>query len=66
MMVLVQLSLQTTWASLFEMELELNLLDWNLNELEHELELEDMKHTTLSNEFLFAKTRDLDCLTGGI
>ena len=23
----------TTWASLFEMELELNLLDWNVNEL---------------------------------
>ena len=45
MMVLVQPSFQTTWASLFEMELELNLLDWNLNELEHELQLEDMKHT---------------------
>ena len=27
------------------MELELNLLDWNENELEHELELEDMKRT---------------------
>jgi hypothetical protein len=27
------------------MELELNSLDWNANELEHELELEDMKRT---------------------
>ena len=27
------------------MELELNSLDWNGNELEHELELEDMKRT---------------------
>ena len=27
------------------MELELNLLDWNVNELECELELEDMKRT---------------------
>ena len=26
------------------MELELNSLDWNGNELEHELELEDTKH----------------------
>ena len=32
-------------ASLFEMELEPNLLDWNVNELERELELEDMKRT---------------------
>ena len=47
-MVLVQSSFHTTWASLFEMELEPNLLDWNVNELEHELELEDMKHTTVS------------------
>ena len=45
MMVLVQSSFHTTWASLFEMELELNLLDWNANELERELELEDMKRT---------------------
>ena len=45
MMVLVQSSFHTTWASLFEMELELNLLDWNVNELESELELEDMKRT---------------------
>ena len=27
------------------MELELNSLDWNVNELEHKLELEDMKRT---------------------
>ena len=27
------------------MELELNSLDWNVNELEHKLELEDMKPT---------------------
>ena len=27
------------------MELEPNLLDWNVNELERKLELEDMKHT---------------------
>ena len=27
--------------------LEQNSLDWNVNELEHELELEDMKHTIL-------------------
>ena len=45
MIVLVQLSFHTTWASLFEMQLEPNSLDWNGNELEHELELEDMKHT---------------------
>ena len=44
-MVLVQSSFHTTWASLFEMELEPNLLDWNVNELESELELEDMKLT---------------------
>ena len=33
--------------SLFEIELEVNSLDWNVNELEHELEveLEDMKPT---------------------
>ena len=43
MIVLVQSSFHTTWASLFEMELEPNSLDWNGNELEHELELEDMK-----------------------
>ena len=30
------------------MELELNLLDWNVNELERELELEDMKRTIYS------------------
>ena len=33
-------------ASLFEMKLEPNSLDWNENELEHELELEDMKCTS--------------------
>ena len=27
------------------MELEPNLLDWNVNKLEHELELEDIKRT---------------------
>ena len=48
MMVLVQSSFHTTWASLFEMELEPNLLDWNVNELERELELEDMKRTHVS------------------
>ena len=47
MIVLVQSSFHTTWASLFEMELELNSLDWNGNELEHELELEDMKRTNV-------------------
>ena len=30
------------------MELEPNSLDWNGNELEHELELEDMKRTNMS------------------
>ena len=45
MMVLVQSSFQTPWASIFEMELEPNLLDWNVNELERKLELEDMKRT---------------------
>ena len=45
MMVLVQSSFHTTWTSLFEMNLELNLLDWKVNELECELGLEDMKHT---------------------
>ena len=37
MIVLVQPSFHTTWTSLFEMELEPNSLDWNGNELEHEL-----------------------------
>ena len=46
-MALVQSSFHTTWASPFEMELELNSLDWNVNELEHELELEDMKRTII-------------------
>ena len=43
MMVLVQSSFHTTWASLYEMELEPNLLDSNVNELE----LEDMKRTSI-------------------
>ena len=43
MIVPVQSPFHNTWASLFEMELEPNSLDWNENELEHELE--DMKHT---------------------
>jgi hypothetical protein len=45
MIFLVQSSFHTTWASLFEMELEPNSLVWNRNELEHKLELEDMKRT---------------------
>ena len=44
-MVLVQSPFHTTWASLFEMKLEPNLLDWNVNDLEGKLELEDMKRT---------------------
>ena len=53
MIVLVQSIFHATWASLFEMELEPNSLDWNGNELEHEheLELEDMKRT-LTNQGL--------------
>ena len=47
-MVLVQSSFHSTWASLFETELEPNSLDWNGNELEHELELEDMKRTIVN------------------
>ena len=47
MIVLVQLPFHTTWASLLEMDLELNSLDWNGNELELELELEDMKRTNV-------------------
>ena len=46
MMVLVQPSFHTTWASLFEMELEPNLLDWNVSELEHEL---DIKRTSMAS-----------------
>ena len=45
MIILVQLSFYTTWASLFEMELEPKSLDWNGNELGQELELEDIKRT---------------------
>ena len=47
MIVLVQSSFHTTWGILFEMELELNTLDQNGNELEHEIELEDMKRTAV-------------------
>ena len=53
--VLVQSSFHTTWASLFEMELEPNSLDWNGNELEHELELEDMKRARESKLFKIQK-----------
>ena len=49
MIVLVQTSFHTTWASLFEMELKPNSLDWNGNE--HKLELEDMKHTLVQSHF---------------
>ena len=52
-MVLVQLSFHTTLASLFELELEPNSLDWNGNELEHMLELEDMKRAQLSFKYFF-------------
>ena len=45
MIVLVQSPFHTTWASLFEMVLEPNSLDWNGNDLEHKLELENMKRT---------------------
>ena len=51
-MVLVQSSFHTTWASLFEMELEPTLLDWNVNELKRKLELEDMKRTIIYAPFL--------------
>ena len=53
MIVLVQSPFHTTWASLLEMDLEPNSLDWNGNKLEHELELEDMK----SNIFLCQKAK---------
>ena len=43
MIVLVQSSFHTTWASLFEMELETNSLDLN----GYELELEDIKRTRM-------------------
>ena len=54
MIVLAQSSFHTTWASLFEMELEPNSLGWNGNELEQELELEleDMKCTYISYLFI--------------
>ena len=44
-MVLLQSSFHTTWASLFEVELEPNSLDWNGNDLEHQHKLEDMKRS---------------------
>ena len=47
MIVLVQSLFHTTWASLIEMDLEPNSLDWNGNKLEQELELEDMKRTSI-------------------
>ena len=53
MIILIQPSFHTTWASLFELELELKLVDWNVNELERELELENMKGTQASWAFLF-------------
>ena len=40
----VQLSFHTTKASLFEIELELNSIDSNLNEPEHSQEMEIVKH----------------------
>ena len=46
-MVLVQSPFYTTWASLFEMELEPNLIDWIVNELECEKELEEIKRTNV-------------------
>ena len=39
------------------MELEPNSLDWNGNELEHELELEDMKRIIGVSEPGFQKTK---------
>ena len=49
------------------MELEPNLLDWNVNELERKLELEDMKHTNYLikswpwlNELYFEHVRGAD------
>ena len=50
MIALVQESFHTTLASLFELELEPNSLDWNGNKLEHQDELEDIKHTIISLE----------------
>ena len=37
MIILIQSSFHTTWASLFELELKLKLVDWNVNELECDL-----------------------------
>jgi len=62
MIVLVQLSFHTTWASLFEMELEMNLLDWNGNKLEQKLELEDMKPTQISFHLSFSSNPHISML----
>ena len=43
MIILVQSSFHTTQANLIWNEARTNSLDWNGNELEHELELETMK-----------------------
>ena len=40
------------------MEVELNSLDWNVNELEHKLELEDMKRTFVTQKKLAHKEAD--------
>ena len=46
------------------MELELNSLDWNVNELEHELELEDMKRTTIMTAvWPFGQTKKIHGIT---
>ena len=47
MIVLVKSSFHTTWASLLEMELDPSSLDWNGNELEHKLEQEDIKRSSI-------------------
>ena len=51
MMALAQSSFHTILASIFEMKLELNLLNWNVSGLEDDLELEDMKRSTISVPF---------------
>ena len=38
------------------MELELNSPDWNVNELDNELELEDMKRTQVKSSNLSQKS----------
>ena len=44
-------------SSQFELDLEVNSLDWNVNELEDELELEDMKPTWMGSNQLFVECR---------